>query len=108
MRASADFNSLPAQIRDNIALGDPASADDDERVRLAARLAGAEALVDKLPDGFDSFLERPVDDEYCHVAEGTKTLMGRVVDYTALREAAKIKSHKDTSLSGGQMQRLAV
>lgn len=96
------------QIRDNIAIGNPETADDDERVRLAARLAGAEELIDKLPDGFDSYLERPVDDEYSSVADGTKTLMGRVVDYDTLRSAANIKSRKNTSLSGGQMQRLRV
>ncbi len=43
------------------------------------------------------------------VAEGTKTLTGRVVDsYGAFREAANITSSRDTSLSGGQMQLIAV
>ncbi|KAI0757785.1 HlyB/MsbA family ABC transporter [Daedaleopsis nitida] len=103
-----DYTIFPLSIRDNIAIGDPETADDDDRIRLAARLAGAEDLIDKLPDGFDSYLERPVDDEYSSVADGTKTLMGRVVNYDSLREAANIKSRKNTSLSGGQMQRLAV
>ncbi len=89
-------------------MGDPATSHDTNRVRLAARLAGAEDLIDKLPDGFDTYLERPVDDEYSIVAEGTKTVTGRVVDYSALCEAANIKSSRDTSLSGGQMQRIAV
>ncbi len=89
-------------------MGDSATSHDTNRVRLAARLAGAEDLIDKLPDGFDTYLERPVDDEYSTVAEGPNTLTGRVVDYSALREAANIKSSRDTSLSGGQMQRIAV
>ena len=77
-------------------------------MRLAAHLAGAEEMVDKLPDGFDTFLERPVEDEYSTAAEGTKTLMGRVVNYDSLREAAGIKKWTSSKLSGGQMQRLAV
>ena len=77
-------------------------------MRLAARLAGAESLTEGLPDGFDTYLDRPVSDEYSPWSEGEKTPMGRVVDYSALRKAANIKSSEKTSLSGGQMQRIAV
>ena len=48
-------------------MGDPATAHDDDRVRQAARLAGAEDFVEKLPDGFDSYLQKPVSDEYSDV-----------------------------------------
>ncbi|KAI0762249.1 P-loop containing nucleoside triphosphate hydrolase protein, partial [Fomes fomentarius] len=103
-----DYTLFPLSICDNIAMGDPATSHDNDRVRLAVRVAGAEDLIDKLPDSFDTYLERPVDDEYSMVAEGPNTLTGRVVDYSALCEAANIKSSRDTSLSGGQMQRIAV
>ena len=91
-------------------MGDPASCDDDDRVRLAAKLAGAEGFVDKLPHGMDTHLSKPVGDHYSDLSEGTTTLTGRVIDYTALRKAAKVKAsgNDTTSLSGGQMQRLAV
>ena len=96
------------QIHDNIAMGDPATANDDDRVRLAARLAGAEGLVEKLPDGFDTYLERPVYDRQSGTTEGKRTWTGRVISYAPLREAAGIKNWEDSSLSGGQKQRLAV
>ena len=96
------------QIRDNIALGDPATAHDDDRVRLAARLAGAEDFVDKLPEGFNTYLESPVSTEYSSTPEGQTLFTGRKVEYDTLRKAAGVKSAETSALSGGQMQRLAV
>ncbi len=97
-----------AQIRDNIAMGDPATSYDDDRVRLAARLAGAETFVDKLPEGFNTYLDSPVSAEYSSTSEGDTLLTGRKVNYDALRAAAGVKSTEATALSGGQQQRLAV
>ena len=99
---------LCCQIRDNIALGDPATAHDDDRVRLAARLAGAEDFVDKLPEGFNTYLESPVSTEYSSTPEGQTLFTGRKVEYDTLRKAAGVKSAETSALSGGQMQRLAV
>ena len=96
------------QIRDNIAIGDPSAAEDDEHIRLAARLGGAESFIDKLPDGFNTYLDRPVRDYYAGLPEGTKTLFGRNVDYSAVRDAGGMKASGVSSLSGGQLQRLAV
>lgn len=79
----------------------------DDRPRSAARLAGADEFIDELPDGFDTYLERPVSDD-SYVAEGTKTWAGTAIGFGALRETAKIKNEAQTSLSGGQMQWLAV
>ena len=111
-RASAQprLTRARVQIRDNIALGNPSAAHDDARVLAAARLAEADGFVEKLPEGFDSFLERPVWDEYAPESEGSKLANGVEVDYTALRAAAGIKksSFDGSELSGGQMQRLAV
>ena len=39
-------------VADNIRLGDPHA--DDDGVRAAARLAGADAFVDALPDGYET------------------------------------------------------
>ncbi|RPD56247.1 P-loop containing nucleoside triphosphate hydrolase protein [Lentinus tigrinus ALCF2SS1-7] len=103
-----DYTLFPLSIRDNIAMGDPATAHDDDRVRLAARLAGAESFVDKLPDGFNTYLEPPVSTEYSSTPEGQTLFTGRKVNYDGLREAAGVKSTEAAALSGGQMQRLAV
>ena len=73
-------------------------------------LADAERFLDKLPGGVDGYLDRPVDDEYAPIAEGTKLFGDYTVDYTELKKAAGIKKSTGdgTELSGGQMQRLAV
>ena len=105
---SCALTLCPPQIRDNIAIGDPSAADNDEHVRLAARLGGAEDFIEKLPDGFDTYLDRPVRDLYAGMPEGTTTLFGRKVDYSALRLAGGMKPSETCALSGGQMQRLAV
>ncbi|EIW65305.1 P-loop containing nucleoside triphosphate hydrolase protein [Trametes versicolor FP-101664 SS1] len=103
-----DYTHFPLSIRDNIAIGDPSAAGDDEHVRRAARLGGAEAFIEKLPDGLDTYLDRPVKDLYAGLPEGTTTLFGRKVDYGALRDAGGMKATDSSTLSGGQLQRLAV
>ena len=81
---------------------------DEDHIRLAARLGGAEEFIEQLPEGFDTYLDRPVRDYYAGLPEGTKTLFGRNVDYSAIRSAGGMKSSSVSALSGGQMQRLAV
>ncbi|KAM5543268.1 hypothetical protein V8D89_003142 [Ganoderma adspersum] len=103
-----DFTHFPLSVRDNIAIGDPSAAGDDDYVRLAARLGGTEPFIEKLPDGFNTYLDRPVRDYYGGLPEGTKTLFGRNVDYGVVRSAGGMKSVAASALSGGQMQRLAV
>ncbi|EJF60391.1 hypothetical protein DICSQDRAFT_162011 [Dichomitus squalens LYAD-421 SS1] len=103
-----DFTHFPLSIRDNIAVGDPSAATDEDHIRLAARLGGVEEFIEKLPEGFDTYLDRPVRDYHAGLPEGTKTLFGRNVDYSAIRNAGGLKSSSTSALSGGQMQRLAV
>ncbi|CCL99959.1 uncharacterized protein FIBRA_01984 [Fibroporia radiculosa] len=103
-----DYTHFPLSIRDNIALGDPSDSVSDEHVRLAAKLGGAEEFIEKLPEGFDAYLERPVNDYYSGLPEGTRKLFGRPVDFGAVRFAGGISGQNDVELSGGQMQRLAV
>jgi len=45
-------------VRDNIDFGDLQNAGDMERVRRAARAAGADTIVDRLPDGYETVLGR--------------------------------------------------
>lgn len=98
----------PLQIKENIALGNPDLALDDDKVREAARLGGAEGFVDKLPEGFETYLDRPVRDYYSPLPEGTTMLFGRKVDYKRIRGAGAMRATDKSALSGGQMQRLAV
>lgn len=74
----------------------------------AARLGGAAEFIDRLPDGFNTFLERPVNDFYSGIPEGTKQLFGRTVDFSRVRGMGGMRSSTTTTLSGGEMQRLAV
>ncbi len=71
----------------------------------AARLAGAERFIEKLPSKMNTYLTRAVPDAYSGAIEGTKT-------YESLRVAAGIHQAGNwtgaAGLSGGEMQRLAV
>lgn len=53
-----DFARYQLSAADNIGLGAPALAGDRERLRAAADRAGALALVESLPDGWDTVLSR--------------------------------------------------
>ncbi|KAI0301012.1 HlyB/MsbA family ABC transporter [Multifurca ochricompacta] len=101
-----DYTHFPLTIRENIALGDPAHAHDDAAIEQAARLGGASELISRLPDGFDTYLERPVPDIYSGLPEGTTTVFGRKIEKGQLRNF--MNTPTDHGLSGGQMQRLAV
>ncbi len=79
---------------------------DDAAIERAAHLGGASELIARLPNGFDTYLERPVRDHFSGLPEGTTDLFGRKVDNGRLRRY--VDTPTDHGLSGGQMQRLAV
>ncbi|KAI0301013.1 HlyB/MsbA family ABC transporter, partial [Multifurca ochricompacta] len=101
-----DYTHFPLSIKENIALGDPTHAHDDAAIEHAAHLGGASELIARLPDGLNTYLERPVRDHYSGLPDGTTTLFGRKVDSGRLRSF--MNTSTDHGLSGGQMQRLAV
>ncbi|KAK1232133.1 hypothetical protein PQX77_004734 [Marasmius sp. AFHP31] len=103
-----DYTHFPLSIRDNIGYGDPEHALDEDRIERAAQLGGADEFIRKLPDSYDTYLERPVQDLYSNLPEGTKTVFGRSVDFRGLRRAGDMKSSESSGLSGGQMQRIAL
>ena len=82
-------------------MGNPRCARDDAAIEEAARLGGASELIARLPDGLDTYLNRPVQDRYQGLDDEKKKLFKEKVvgdmDETTKQE-----------LSGGQMQRLAV
>ena len=104
----ADVRFGARQIKDNIGLGDPRNAHDEARIREAARLGGAEEFIDKMVEGFDTYLERPIKDEW-YIPSNAKTRSGRKIDSDLFREAIGSVGNRDSiKLSGGQMQKLAV
>ncbi|KAG2113033.1 P-loop containing nucleoside triphosphate hydrolase protein [Suillus discolor] len=105
-----DYSQFPLSMRENIGLGNPPLAHDDDKVREAARLGGAEDFVDELPEGFDTYLTRPVYDYYGDLPEGTTTLFGHPVDFSPLNliNDARISGDLGIQISRGQVQRLAI
>ena len=95
-------------IRENIALGDPTKGHNDEHIREAARLGGADALIAKLPEGYDTRSNSPVHDLSSGPPKGNRTPSGKPCDVCAVQHAAGMKTSTMSELSGGQMQRLAV
>ncbi|KAJ3719796.1 P-loop containing nucleoside triphosphate hydrolase protein [Lentinula raphanica] len=103
-----DYTHFPLSIKDNIALGDPGHADDTERITQAASLGGASEFIERLEDRYDTYLERPVRDYYSGLPEGTMDLFGRAVNFGKIRGMGGMKSNQSMTLSGGQMQRIAL
>ena len=68
-------------------------------------LGGASELIARLPDGLDTYLERPVRDLYEGLPDGA-TIFGGKVDNEYLRGI--MGTPTDKVLSGGEMQRIAV
>ncbi|KAK2462113.1 hypothetical protein APHAL10511_006576 [Amanita phalloides] len=102
-----DYTHFPLSIRDNIGLGNTDYADDDEKIMEAARLGGADGIIHNLPEGLDTYLERPVKEYYSNLTEGT-IVHGRRVDYSHIRHQAGMDSSTSRTLSGGQLQRIAL
>lgn len=102
-----DFTYFPLSIRENIGLGNPTLAHDNDKIREAARLGGAEEFIDELVDGFNSYIEPPVNKYYAPLAEGSLMASGRRVDFSALKGVRGLPPGH-LGLSGGQRQRLAV
>ncbi|KAF8525243.1 P-loop containing nucleoside triphosphate hydrolase protein [Hysterangium stoloniferum] len=101
-----DYTHFPLSIKENIGMGDPQHAHDEDRIRQAAELGGALDVITNLQDGFDTFLSRPVRDYYAGLPEGSRSLFGRVIDYGGVKK--RVGRTRDIELSGGQMQKLAV
>ena len=87
-------------------MGNPEYADDDDKILEAARLGGADEIIRHLPQGLDTYFERPTSDQYSHL-EGT-TFHGQRVDFSNIRHQAGMDSSCSRSLSGGQLQRIAL
>ncbi|GJJ09413.1 hypothetical protein Clacol_003635 [Clathrus columnatus] len=101
-----DYTHFPLSIKENIGIGDPQHAHDIQKIHKAANLGGALDMVEALPEGFDTFLYRPVKDYYSGIPDQTKQLFGRQVDIKRVKR--KVGKTHQTELSGGQMQKVAL
>ncbi|KAG2091498.1 P-loop containing nucleoside triphosphate hydrolase protein [Suillus discolor] len=104
-----DYTHFPVPIRENIGLGNPAFANDDEKIHEAARLGGAEEFIDDLPDGFDTRLDQYRENYYDNIGPfmppDSECLRD---DLSLVHRVGNFRSNSYIPLSGGQMQRLAV
>lgn len=80
-----DYMSYDLTAAENIGIGDLARLEDQDRIRGAAKLAGAEDAVSRLPQGYDTLLSRMF-----------------------FRAADQENPETGMILSGGQWQRLAL
>ncbi|KAF5351552.1 hypothetical protein D9758_007240 [Tetrapyrgos nigripes] len=108
-----DYTLFPLSIKQNIALGDPSTAHSPnlDDVIEAAKLGGAHDFISKLPEGYDTYLDRPVKDVYSGLPEGTKALFGREIKYNGVRDmiqSGRGGGAEALGLSGGQLQRIAL
>ncbi|KAG1845090.1 P-loop containing nucleoside triphosphate hydrolase protein [Suillus subalutaceus] len=103
-----DYTHFPLSIRENIGLGNPSLAQDDDKIREAAKMGGARDFIEELPDGFNTYIDRPVQDHYACLPEGAVLPDDWPVDYSSVRNIGGLRTSTVSGLSGGQNQRLAV
>ncbi|KAG8736512.1 hypothetical protein FRC10_009223 [Ceratobasidium sp. 414] len=94
-----DYHHLPLTIRENILLGRPDCENPTEAVEEAAKMGGAYDFIAKLPLKFETNI-KPNNDGYSNSYgedEDDDTTYQKFID-----------AQKDTKLSGGEWQRLAL
>lgn len=91
-------------------MGDPTHAFDEDQIRQAAQLGGATEVIEKLPEGFDTYLQRPREarDMFVNLPPEMDTLFGKKIQNSSVKSRRKADRSDDTGLSGGEMQRLAL
>ncbi|KAG1907848.1 P-loop containing nucleoside triphosphate hydrolase protein [Suillus fuscotomentosus] len=105
-----DYSQFPLSMRENIGLGNPALAREDDKVHEAARLGDAEDFIDELPRGFDTYLDCLVYNYHGDLPEGTTTLFGHPVDSSPRNVVGGVHTTgaPGIQISRGQAQRLAI
>ncbi|KAJ7765689.1 P-loop containing nucleoside triphosphate hydrolase protein [Mycena metata] len=91
---------FPLSLRENIGIGNPAHVADMGMIHTAAKQGGADGLVSKLGDGFETVLQQTWGTQFSE--NGVKT-----TDNTPLGEAFKKILQTTADVSGGERQRLA-
>ncbi|KAG2135206.1 P-loop containing nucleoside triphosphate hydrolase protein [Suillus bovinus] len=86
---------FPLSMSENIGIGSPSSVTDLDKITQAAKLAGAQDVIENFTDGYDTVLE-PVQTAYLsYTGSGNEALK---------KEYEKME--KTTNVSGGEKQRL--
>jgi ABC-type multidrug transport system fused ATPase/permease subunit len=76
-----DHHLYPLSLRENIGLGNPAHVADMDMIRAAATQGGAQDLIAKLADGFETVLEHPRGMQWgVDVKKGDKTLLAEALE----------------------------
>ena len=91
-----DHNLYPLSLYENIALGNPAMAGDEAKVKEAAEQGGAAEFIKKLEDGMDTILD-PMNDVWEMNVPDDK-------DHPLQKQKAKLEKKLD--ISGGERQRI--
>ncbi|KAJ7649665.1 P-loop containing nucleoside triphosphate hydrolase protein [Roridomyces roridus] len=94
-----DHHLYPLSLGENIGLGNPARVGDVEMIWDAARLGGAEGVVDKMTDGLGTVLEWPRGLQWNNVGKGNQAVDPEL-------RAAVGNMKKQVAVSGGERQRL--
>ncbi|KAH9043588.1 HlyB/MsbA family ABC transporter [Lactarius hengduanensis] len=98
-----DYSLFPVSIKDNIALGNPNHATDQDLINEAARLGGADSVIRRLSDNWDTYICRP--DSVHDVIR----IQHKDDDGAIDRELRRMTGTQlPQGLSGGQQQRIAV
>ncbi|KAG1741995.1 P-loop containing nucleoside triphosphate hydrolase protein [Suillus lakei] len=86
---------FPLSLSENIGIGSPSSATNLDKITQAAKLAGAQGIIENFTDGYDTVLE-PVKTAYLsYTGRGNEAL-----------EKEYEQMEKSTTVSGGEKQRL--
>ncbi|KAJ7221462.1 P-loop containing nucleoside triphosphate hydrolase protein [Mycena pura] len=86
-----DHHLFPLSLSENIGLGNTAHVSDMDMIRAAAKQGGADGLLTRLADGFDTVLERPSGLQWGNDVQNCET--------TLLAEELE-KMKKETDISG--------
>ncbi|KAH9064974.1 HlyB/MsbA family ABC transporter [Lactarius vividus] len=98
-----DYSLFPVSIKDNIALGNPNHAADQDLINEAARLGGADSVIRRLSDNWDTYICRP--DSVHDVIRIQHKDDDGAIDRQLRRMTG---TQLPQGLSGGQQQRIAV
>lgn len=86
---------FPLSLSENIGIGSPSSATNLDKITQAAKLAGAQDVIENFTNGYDTVLEPVKTASLSYTGRGNEVL-----------EKEYEKMEKSTNVSGGEKQRL--
>jgi ATP-binding cassette subfamily B protein len=96
-----DYIHYPLTVRENIWIGDVSLTPDDDRIRSAARQAGADGIISRLPHGYETILGNRYDGGVeLSIGEWQKVALARAF----LRNAQLIILDEPTSAMSARME----